>query len=251
MIPFPFQAGQLGLSAAESDPYFSSVSLLLHGNGPNGSTTIYDSSSTHKTGTRFGDLQISTAQSKFTDSSIACDGTGDAYLYAFSTDHYLNGDFTIEAWVYPTISTGFHEILCHGGGSGIAWASFELVLNGLVANFAGSSANTGYDIGSESTSTGQIGTLTVNAWNHLAVTRSGNVYRGFLNGVQGYTQTLALTPYNPTPRGVCIAANFATTWGTGTPTVPFQGYLQEVRITKGVARYTSNFTPSSAPFPNS
>jgi hypothetical protein len=59
------------------DPYYGNVSLLLRGNGTNGSTTIIDSSPSPKTVTAFGNAQISTAQSKFGGSSIAFDGTGD------------------------------------------------------------------------------------------------------------------------------------------------------------------------------
>ena len=70
------------------DPQFGSVSLLLHGDGANGSTTIVDSSPTPKTVTAFGDAQISTAQSKFGGASIAFDGTGD-YLSANDGDLVL------------------------------------------------------------------------------------------------------------------------------------------------------------------
>jgi hypothetical protein len=59
------------------DPVFNNVSLLLHGNGTNGSTTITDNSPTPKTVTAVGNAQISTAQSKFGGASIAFDGTGD------------------------------------------------------------------------------------------------------------------------------------------------------------------------------
>ena len=64
-------------AAGPPDPDFANVSLLLHGDGTNGSTTIVDSSSSSKTVTAVGDAQISTAQSKFGGSSIYFDGTGD------------------------------------------------------------------------------------------------------------------------------------------------------------------------------
>lgn len=254
MIPFPFQAGQLGFSAQESDPYFSLVSLLLHGQGPNGSTTFYDSSSTHKTPSSvFGNAQISTSNPLFGGSSILMDGAGDAILYAHSADMHLTGDFTIEFWFFPvshTIPT-YSFPLCKGGGGGIAYASYEVAYDAQYLTFAASSANTSYDIGGENNATGRIGSPTTGAWNHVAITRSGNVYRGFLNGVQGYTQTLALTPYDSSPRGLCVGANFTTTWGSGIPTYSIDGQMREVRITKGAARYTANFTPPNAPFPNS
>lgn len=249
MIPFPLQIAQLG-QTGNVDGNFSQVSLLLHGNGTNASTTIVDSSRTAKTPTLFGNAQISTAQSKFGGASIAYDGSGDSVLYAYSSDTWLNGDFTIELLLYPnSITTAF--LLNQGGGTGIAFASIELLLwNTGKINFAASSANTSYDIGSESGSTGEIGTATVSTWNHVAVTRSGNVYRGFVNGVQGYTQTLALTPYNTSTRGFAVGGNFQTTWGSGTPINSPNGYMEEVRITKGFARYTANFTPPTFELPN-
>ena len=77
------------------------VSLLLHGNGTNGSTTITDSSPTPKTVTAVGNAQISTAQSKFGGASIAFDGTGDyATVPSASAFDFGTADFTVEAWVY-------------------------------------------------------------------------------------------------------------------------------------------------------
>ena len=73
------KAKRAGLWAAnaDEDPYFNNVSLLLRGNGINGSTTIIDESATPKTVTVYGNAQISTAQSKFGGASIYLDGTGD------------------------------------------------------------------------------------------------------------------------------------------------------------------------------
>jgi hypothetical protein len=68
---------QFAAPAGPTDPYFSNVSLLLHGDGANGSTTIVDSSPSPKTVTAVGNAQISTAQSKFGGSSLAFDGSGD------------------------------------------------------------------------------------------------------------------------------------------------------------------------------
>lgn len=232
------------------DPNFSNVSLLLHGEGANGSTTVVDSSSSSKTPTTvFGNAQISTSVAKFGAASLKFDGMGDAILYPHTADLHLSGDFTIEFFIYLLSAGGM--ILSKGGGSGIAWSSYELAFDGPYVNFAGSSSNSGYDIGSETGATGRIGAPPTNAWSHIAVTRSGNVYRGFLAGLLGYTQTIALSPYDTSPRGLCVGANFAGTWGIGTPSNSINGFIDEFRITKGVARYTSNFTPPTAPFPNS
>ncbi|MFY7884701.1 MAG: LamG domain-containing protein, partial [Dolichospermum sp.] len=235
--------------AATLDQYYNSSSLLCHFDSLNPAGRFIDSSRNNFAITSSGDSRLSTSQYKFGGASAYFDGTADNLLINYNNAFNLSGDFTIEVWFYPiTLNGGM--ILNFAGGFNIAWASYELVNNTDGINFAGSSANNGYDIGSETGATGRIGTVSVNTWNHIAVTRQGNVYRGFVNGVQGYTQTLALTPYNPNARGLAIGSNYANTWGV-TPATVINGYLDELRITKGVARYTSNFTPSSLPFPNS
>ena len=176
------------------------------------------------------------------------DGNGDNLLINYNAALHLLTDFTIECWFYANAHGGM--ILNFAGGLNIAWASYEFVSNSDGINFAGSSANNGYDIGSETGATGRIGTIQLGTWNHLAVTRSGNVYRGFVNGVQGYTQTLALTPYNPNARGLVIGGNYANTWASGTPTAVVNGYISNLRIINGTAVYTTNFTPPAQPLTN-
>ena len=84
-------------SYAPVDEEFDKVSLLLHGDGTNGSTTIIDSSSSPKAVTAVGDAQISTAQSKFGGASIAFDGAGDWLTTPASNNFAFGiGDFTIE-----------------------------------------------------------------------------------------------------------------------------------------------------------
>jgi hypothetical protein len=193
-----------------------------------------------------GNAQVSTSVVKYGSGSMAFDGTGDNLLLPYSPLLRLTGDFTIEFWIYPIATGGM--IINAGGGTGIAYASYEIVWDGANVNFAASSTNTNYDIGSETGTTGRIGAPALNTWSHIAVTRSGNVYRGFLNGVQTYTQTLALTPFDPTPRGTAIGSNYTTTWGSGTPTNVINGYLDDLRITR-FARYTANFTPPQVALP--
>ena len=231
------------------DLNISSCSLLMHFSGSNNSTTFIDNSPNNFTVSANGNTKITSSISKFGGTSAYFDGTGDNLLINYNTALHLSGDFTIEVWFYP-ISLNDSFILNFAGGLNIAWASYELFVNANGVHFVGSSANNGYDIGSEGGATGRIGTPTLNTWNHIAVTRQGNVYRGFIDGVQGYTQTLALTPYNPNARGLAIGSNYANTWG-GTPAYSINGYLDELRITKGVARYTASFATQSVQFPDS
>ena len=213
------------------DPVFNNVSLLLHGNGTNGSTTITDNSPSPKTVTAVGNAQISTAQSKFGGASIAFDGSGD-YLTVLNSSQFDFGvdDFTIEAWCYRTSTATSFEIVSYGnpGADGFFFGSNTSTISFGTAN--------GIVLASSSTS------LALNVWTHIAVTRSSNVTRVFANGIAGATTTNALNDLDSTTVfrvGINRAVNvFAT------------GYIDDLRITKGVARYTSNFTPPTLPFPD-
>ena len=169
----------------------------------------------------------------------------------------LNGDFTIEMWFNSnvigqnvwdnnTATTG--HLLNRGGGTNIAYASYELYVSNGSLYFAASSTNASYDIGGEN-SVGLIGLINSGVWYHVAITRNGNQYRGFLNGIQTWYQYLALTPYTVgSARGLSIGSNYQTTWGTpANITNSFAGYISNLRIVKGSTLYVSNFTPSTTP----
>jgi hypothetical protein len=209
-------------------------------------SAIYDSSMMNDSAT-IGDTKIDTNIVKSLSSSIYFDGNGDNILFPYQAEHNLKGDFTIEMWIYWISSgTGGGFLISKGGVLNIAWASYEIYIDATTSNvrFAASTSNTSYDIGGEN-NTGNMGIVQKNTWAHIAVTRQGNVFRGFVNGVQGYTQTSAGILYDSNPRGLSIGANYATTWGTNTPVNGFNGYIEDLRITNGIARYTGQFIPPS------
>jgi len=218
---------------AEGDPYFSNVSLLLHGNGTNGSTTIIDSSPTPKTVTAVGNAQISTAQSKFGGASIAFDGNGDYLTVPYSEQfNYGISDFTIEAHIYATSLSSFPNIYSqrNGTGNGI---TFRITNGGNLQFFYGDGA--GAAAGATS--------ITLNTWNHVAITKSNNFVYLWLNGAQEATASNSVNLTNSTAqvnigRYPVIGQEY------------FFGYIDDLRITKGVARYTANFTPPDAQFPD-
>lgn len=160
----------------------------------------------------------------------------------------FNGPFTIEFWAYPTNNTNGGWIMNFGGGLYIAWASFEFMLIGSQFVVAMSSANSGYDIGGESTSLGGLGPAPNNTWSHVAVTRTGNTYRGYVNGIQGWSQTYSPYPYTPTGRGLNIGASYQNAWNVSANVYQFYtGYISNIRITNGLSLYNSNFSPPLSP----
>jgi len=214
------------------DPQFGSVSLLLHGNGANGSTTITDSSPTPKTVTAVGNAQISTTQSKFGGASIAFDGTGD-YLDIGSNSAFGYGlnNFTIEFWVYRNASAVLQVLLDHRVGTSVRVAPTIYISSNSVYYYTdGNNRIMG-------------GTLASTQWVHVALSRSGSSTRLFLDGVQTGSTYSDTNNYIDSPVRVGGAND-------GSSVASINGYIDDLRITKGIARYTSNFTPPTAPFPD-
>ena len=219
---------------APVDEYYDNVSLLLYGNGTNGSTTITDNSPSPKTVTAVGNAQISTAQSKFGGASLALDGSGDyvttASVAAFG---FGTGDFTIEAWVRCTNlsgGTGGTMQIIDFRASGIIELRPTLGINSNAFYYY---ANGGIRITS--------GTISANTWYHIAISRSGTSTKMFVDGTQAgstYTDSNNYANSGPTIGEYLPGLGYA-----------FQGYIDDLRITK-VARYTSNFTPPTASFPD-
>ena len=223
-------------AAAATDPNFANVSLLLHGDGTNGSTTITDNSPSPKTVTAVGNAQISTAQSKFGGASILFDGNGDYLNTSSSASPDASSSFTVEAWIYPNAVTGTDRVLydCRlpgaPGGTGWAWfinPSARLQVYGNTGQLYAQSSS-GISLGSSS------------GFQHIALVCSAGTWTYYIQGQSA--GTFNATP--SAPQNTRIGAREDT--GAG-----YNGYIDEIRITKGVARYTANFTPPTAPFPDS
>jgi len=154
-----------------------------------------------------------------------------------STDFdFGSGDFTIEYWEYRTSSGTQRPILSRNAipytPYMIGW--YDVSINENIVMYMSSNGTT-WDIASGIS----MGVRTINVWTHYAVTRNGNTFRTFQNGTQisTFTSTAAF------PAG---AASLEI--GRYNALYYFQGYIDELRITKGIARYTSNFTPSTTQF---
>ena len=181
-----------------------------------------------------GNAQISTSVKKFGTGSLAFDGTGDylvtnapsSDLFAFGT-----GNFTVEMWIYFN-SLATSVILDWRDAS--TTAAFPLLVSDSNTILWSHTNNT--RITSGTVSTGQ--------WYHLAICRSGTDTKMFLNGTQTgstYSDSTAYLSTAGAPR-VGIDRRASAYY--------FNGYIDDLRITKGVARYTANFTPPTAAFPD-
>jgi hypothetical protein len=211
----------------------SNVSLLLHGDGSNGSTTIVDSSPSPKTVTAFGNAQISTAQSKFGGASIAFDGSGDylqvnpAPVIALGTEN-----FTVECFLYlnsiPSVNNNY--IIDQRTSSNTA--AFALFLDSTRLRWALDGA----------TVIAPTAAWQSQAWTHVALVRNSGVVTAYINGSQIFTGSNTYAMQSP-PSPTTVGARY-------TLSESLDGYIDDLRITKGVARYTANFTPPTAPFPD-
>jgi hypothetical protein len=235
-------AGQVPTQAGPTqDASFSSVTLLLRMNGSNGSTTFTDISNSGHTFTAYGNAQISTAQSKFNGASALFDGSGDYITTTPATALYLTGNFTIECWVRMT-----------NNNDGVVASSSQSQQNNIQifkVNAGGVNGAVEVYADNNEASKGSLivssgGALSVDTWHHLALSRTSGSARLFVDGTQvGSTATGWTTGFR------CDAIGTLFTSGTRYADLDFHGYIDEFRITKGVGRYTSNFTAPSAPFP--
>ena len=180
-----------------------------------------------------GNAQISTSVKKYGTGSIYLDGTGDyltcnnpaSNIYQFGT-----GDFTVEFWAYLTNSSN---------DNGPIFDTRSSSSNGLLirqGNGAGGIANR-IDAVITGSATASSGTITFNTWNHIAVVRSSGTLKVYYNGTGG---TGVSATGNITGTNAYIGAFYDAL------SINIAGYFDDLRITKGYARYTTNFTPPTS-----
>jgi SPP1 family predicted phage head-tail adaptor len=205
------------------DPNFSSVQLLLHGNGTNGSTTFTDNSNNNFSLTRGGNTVISTAQSKFGGASILFDGAGDYLQIPNNSNLTLGtGDFTMEFWIYPLSQPGLFNTIIGGD------ATSQPIVN---LRGSGTSSSISMNVFGSADIFNESFTFTQNNWYHVAISRSGTSLKVYVNGNQ-----IGPTITNSTN----ISAPITCVGGLISYAQNFNGYIDDVRITKGVARYTGS-----------
>lgn len=236
---------------ARFDPLFSQVELLLHLAGPEGTQEFNDSSNRARTPFSVGiDPQYSTTvPGLFASTSAYCSSTysnGRSFI-RYSTDSTFNlgtQNFTIEFAVYQTQRVGLQTANCVVFGFGLQATAgvnvyFSTGTNG-IPSFNVLNNNTALFTLSGSTA------IPLNTWTRIAITRTTNTFRLFVNGIIVATGT-----YTGTLTTNSAFFSLGAMYRGGNNTVYcFVGYTCEWRITVGASRYTANYTLDTLPFPN-
>lgn len=224
--------------AGPADPYWSQVATMLNFIGANGSTTFTDGKG--RIWTPHGSAQISTAQSKWGTSSGYFDGSSWIDTSGASGFAVLTNDATYEAWIKSPGNGAYDQVCGQRDSGGSAQASFPMTRNNTANTLLLSYA----DGISFFTAPGSA-TVFDDNWHHVAIVRNGTSLKQYIDGV--LDATLTLTPGFSFPS---YSYNFSLARAGEYNGQYYKGYMSGFRLTIGVARYTSGFTPPTAPFPN-
>lgn len=224
-----------------SDPYFDHVSLLLRTDGADGAVAFTDSSAIPKPVVTGGNARISAAQSKFGGSSMRLDGVRDyVSLPADPSLAMKASDFTIEMWVYKLGNNANTSRLWNPDGDFYADVNLQFDAGGNLVSY-GSATGTAWNAWAFATGI----PVANNVWKHVALVRAGGTVTLYVDGA-GTVLTTALGT-----TALYDAGKQHTIGGQGVNADrSFNGYIDDVRVTKGLARYTANFTPPTQAFPN-
>lgn len=223
----------LNTAVGPTDPYIANVTSLIHFPGANGSTTIVDERGI--TWSPVSPAQISTAQSVFGGSSLRNSSNSSINAPTAGNFDFGTGDLTVELRARFDNFSGFPSLFDNRGGSG--GITFRALTGGTGFQFF-------YGAGTGAVSASV--SLSTNTWYAFAFTRSGSTIYLFLDGVM--VQSGSIGAANITS-GSSSFTNIGAYAAGGSDYMT--GYVDEFRATKGVCRYTSNYTVDTAEFPNS
>ncbi|ORV87024.1 hypothetical protein AWC11_16510 [Mycobacterium interjectum] len=223
--------------SAAGDPYWGNVVALLHCDGTNGATTFTDSSPLAANWTATNGAVTATAQAKFGTASANFPNSTSVIIAPNPTSNYAFGtaDFTIEAWIYVTAYTATWMTI---------WDARTATTGGTIAVSAAGALS--YWFAGMGKISSAAAAVTTGVWHHVAVARASGSTKLFLDGTQVGSTYADTNSYDDPGAGDVSVGNYRT------GTLPFgpNNYIDELRVTKGIARYTGNFTPSAAAFPS-
>lgn len=221
------------------DADYAKVSLLLQGNAAAGSQDFVDGSPRAKVMSPSGAGVVISATAKYGSGSVQPDGTDYVSCPAHDDFNFGTADFTIEGWLKTTSSTSYATIFSKTS-SGFGVGSIALVINyassttGDVAAYAAD-----YSSGVMMSTTGC--NVRDDAWHHIAWVREAGVHYLYVDGVERATRSWA--------GAITDLAQVAAVGGwVPIPARNLGGKIDDLRVTKGLARYTGAFTPPTAEF---
>lgn len=206
------------------DPYYGNVSLLLRGS----LTTqgiLLDVSPNPKTFTLVGNVGISTLQFKYGGSSVSFDGVGDRITTGSNIDFaFGTGDFTVEGWVWENTRTSYASILEIGNHASSNGILFHTNGGGNLNGFVGTYSGAWY---------GSITSPPLSTWNHIAWVRKSGALVIYVNGTASNSVVFTNNLTNSSLTSVGSVASYSS----GGSNYDFNGNIDDLRITKGIARY--------------
>jgi len=232
-----------------TDPYWANVVLLASFDGADAATSYTEKSNSALSATFFNSAALDTAQSVFGSASLELDNATNDYVTFPSGDgwDFGSGDFTVEFRIRWVADPGASTI-------------------GIIGHFINSAGNQGWEIGLVSNNLrfvwSEEGTVNAwpvdNAWNPavdtwyaVAVVRSVDDIYMFIDGTQiGTTQNMVAIAGDSNIFDANQPLDVGRLNHSGVP-LEVDGWLDEIRITKGVARYTANYDVATGPFPTS
>lgn len=220
----------------------SFTKLLLHFDTMGVPSTIVDSSpSQHGYATVQGGMTLPSGTGYFGPSSMYNPNNSYIYWTTGVTDFDFGaGDFTIDWREYRPDASDSRPIIVRNV-DGTTYQPYLIWSSGGICQFYASGDNASWNVCSALS----LGSIVANQWCHRAIVRQGNTFYGFKDGVLQATAAAGGAMY----AGVAGAGPMIGLWVPGgTTTYYYNGYLDEFRISKGIARWTANFTPRPTPY---
>lgn len=209
------------------DPYWENVLLLIPG-----TTNYLDIKGSIFSNTN---VYLNGVDPKFGPNSLFFNNNTNALVSTYNTSYNLaNNDFTVECFIKPQNINTRMTIMTNRNGGTSGWLfAINASLNGRIGfAFVGGISGLNSD-----------SVLIENEWQHIAATNKDNVLRLFHNGL-----LVSQGPANYSPNATMPIQIGRTLYDSGNY-YPYAGFMEQIRITKGVARYTSNFKVPTNPFP--
>jgi|GEM_PF-1906731 len=205
--------------------------LIFRGDGTHGAKTFANSGTGSYITTAYGNAMISTTQSKFGGASLSFDGASSYITIPDSNDWNMDGNFTVDFWLYVNAGAPTANFFGQQPDSGSFSSPF-------LIQYEQATSRINSFISKDCVSWDGVlssGTIAANSWTHVALVRSGSSVTQYINGVAAGSKTVS--------GSLCDSPNPLRLGGI--PSYYLNGYLDDVRITKGAALWTGTFTPPS------